>query len=124
MTKPRIRYDEPSDTLHIAFAPGEPATGIELNEHILLRVDKRESTAVGLTLLNFSLLAQRTEMGPRSFPLTGVATLPPELRELALTLLQSPPVNEYLIISAFTGAGGEMMPITYLQSDKLTSLAA
>lgn len=124
MTEPRIRYDEPSDTLYIAFAPGESATGIELNEHILLRVDKREGTVAGLTLFNFSLLAQRTEMGPRSFPLTGLAALPPELRELALALLQRAPVNEYLTISAFTRAGVEMMPITYLQSDKLTSLAA
>lgn len=124
MTEPRIRYDEPSDTLYIAFAPGERATGIELNEHILLRVDKRERAAVGLTLFNFSLLAQRTEMGPRSFPLTGLAALPAELRELALAVLQRAPINEYLTISAFTRAGAETMPITYLRSDKLTSLAA
>ena len=124
MTEPRIRYDEPSDTLYIAFAPGESATGIELNEHILLRVDKREGAAVGLTLFNFSLLAQRTEMGPRSFPLSGLASLPSEVRELALGLLQRAPVSDYLMISAFTRAGAEMVPITYLQSEKLTSLAA
>jgi hypothetical protein len=32
MSEPTIRYDEPSDTLYISFAPGEVATGIELNE--------------------------------------------------------------------------------------------
>ncbi|MBU2611821.1 MAG: DUF2283 domain-containing protein, partial [Chloroflexi bacterium] len=40
MKKPIINYDEASDTLYISFEPGVDATGIELNEHILLRIDK------------------------------------------------------------------------------------
>ena len=47
MTEPQIRYDEPSDTLYVSFAPGESATGLELSDHILLRVDKRRRTAIG-----------------------------------------------------------------------------
>jgi uncharacterized protein YuzE len=57
-------YDEISDTLYVSFVPGEKATGIELSEHVLLRVNKAERRAVGLTLFEYSLLAQRTEMGP------------------------------------------------------------
>lgn len=35
-------YDELSDTLYVSFVPGQAATGIELNDHILLRVTKEE----------------------------------------------------------------------------------
>ncbi len=42
-----IKYDEIGDTLYISFAPGEKATGIELNEHLLLRVNKMERRPVG-----------------------------------------------------------------------------
>ena len=31
MKKPIFNYDEVSDTLYVSFAPGEKATGIELN---------------------------------------------------------------------------------------------
>ena len=75
MSEPIFNYDEMSDTLYVSFSPGEDATGIELSDHILLRVNKKEGRAIGLTFLDYSLLAQRTEVGPRSFPLTGLAGL-------------------------------------------------
>lgn len=53
--EPRVAYDEPADTLYIAFFPGECATGLSLSEHILLRVNARERRAIGITLLDFSL---------------------------------------------------------------------
>jgi uncharacterized protein YuzE len=123
MDEPTIRYDEPSDTLHVSFVPGQPATGVELNENILLRVDRARRIAVGLTVLNFSLLAQRTEMGPRSFPLTGLAELTEETRELALDLLLRSPVSEFLSVSAFTPADvlGDSIPIACLQAERVTS---
>jgi uncharacterized protein YuzE len=124
MAEPEIRYDEPSDTLYISFAPGESATGLELSEHILLRVDKRERHAVGLTLMDFSIMTQQTELGPRSFPLSGLALLSADMRELATELLHSEPVCEYLSLSAFTSPGRETVPISQLRADKLTSLAA
>lgn len=126
MEDPSIHYDEPSDTLHVAFASGQGATGLELNENILLRVDKRARAAVGLTVFNYSLLAQRTEMGPRSFALTGLAELSPELRELALALLLSEPVSEFLSISAYSPMGnpGALVPISSVHSNRITSQAA
>jgi len=63
MTEPVFSYDEVSDTLYISFVPGEAATGIELTDHILLRVNKRERRVIGLTLLDYSLIAQTTEIG-------------------------------------------------------------
>jgi uncharacterized protein YuzE len=126
MDQPTIRYDEPSDTLHVEFVAGRSATGLELNENILLRVDKAARAAVGLTVLNYSLLAQRTEMGPRSFALTGLAELSQPLRELALTLLLSEPVSEFLVVSAYSPAAdlGQMVPITSIQADRVVAHAA
>jgi len=112
MTKPVFNYDETSDTLYISFTPGETATGIELNEHILLRINKTEGRAIGLTFFDYSLLAQKTELGPRSFPLTGLNDLSVELKELILSIIQKPPVNEILFISAYTPSMIETIPIT------------
>lgn len=88
---------------------------IELNDHILLRINKAERRAVGITLLEYSLLARRTEMGPRSCPLTGLGELPDALRELVLDILLPPPISDILSVSAYTLSPVETIPITSLQ---------
>jgi uncharacterized protein YuzE len=115
MSKPVLNYDEESDTLHVSFAPGESATGVELNDHILLRIDKAGRRAVGLTFFDYSILAQKTEIGPRSFPLTGLTALSDELREIVLDILARPPVSDVLSVSAYTPSLAETVPITSLQ---------
>lgn len=116
MEKPILNYDEVSDTLYIAFEPGEKATGIELNDHILLRINKSKRKAIGLTFFNYSVLVQRTEMGARSFPLTGLAELSAELAETVLSILLQPPVSDILSLSAYTPSFfTETTPITALQ---------
>jgi uncharacterized protein YuzE len=115
MEKPIFNYDEVSDTLYVSFEPGEKATGIELNDHILLRINKSERKAIGLTFFEYSLLAQKTEVGPRSFPLTGLAQLSDELREIVIDILLHPPLNRILFLSAYTPSFVEMIPITSLQ---------
>jgi len=115
MTPPVFSYDELSDTLYVSFAPGEKATGIELNDHILLRINKRERRAIGLTFFDYSLLAQQAEMGPRSFPLPGLAELSAELREVVVDILQRPPVSDLLFLSTYTPSIVETMPITSLR---------
>ena len=122
MTEPVFNYDEPSDTLYVSFEPGKGATGIELSEHILLRIDKEARKAVGLTFFEYSLLAQKTEMGPRSFPLTGLARLSEELQELVLDILREPPVSDILFLSSYTPSLQQATPITSLRS--LTTTAA
>ncbi len=111
-----MNYDEMSDTLYISFAPGEHATGIELNDHILLRINKRERRAVGITLFEYSFLAQNTEMGHRSFSLSALSDISPELREIVLHILQHPPVSDILALSAYTPSVVETIPIMMLQS--------
>jgi len=115
MTKMNFNYDEMSDTLYISFEPGEKATGIELNEHILLRINKSERRAIGLTFFEYSLLAQKTEIGPRSFPLTGLSEISDELREIVLDILHRPPVSDILSLSAYTPSLIETIPISHLQ---------
>ena len=115
MTTPIFNYDEISDTLYVSYAPGEEATGIELNDHILLRINKQERRAIGITFFEYSLLAQKTEVGPRSFPLSGLSDLSVELRELVLEILRNVPVSEMLTLSAYTPSVVETIPITMIQ---------
>ncbi len=115
MTTPIFNYDEMSDTLYVSFAPGENATSIELSDHILLRIDKAKNKAVGLTFFEYSLLVQQTEVGPRSFPLTGLSQLSDELREIVLDIILHSPVNKILSLSAYTPSAIETIPITLLR---------
>lgn len=113
--EPVFSYDEPSDTLYVSFAPGEEATGVELNDHMLLRISKKGRRAIGLTFLEYSLLAQKTELGPRSFPLTGLAELSDELRATVIDILLRPPVSDILSLSTYTPSVAETIPITSLR---------
>jgi uncharacterized protein YuzE len=117
--RPNTSYDAASDTLYVSFFPGEKATGIELNDHILLRINKAERRAVGLTFFEYSLLAQRTEWGMRSFPMSGLAQLSEELRQLVLEVIQRPPVSDVLSLSAYTPSAAEMIPITWLLPERV-----
>ena len=116
MTEPIFHYDEESDTLYVSFAPGEAATGIALNDHLLLRINKDARRAIGLTLFDYSVLAQPTEAGPRSFPLTGLMQLSADLRAMVLDILRHPPVCKLLYLSAYTPSLAETVPIATLQA--------
>jgi uncharacterized protein YuzE len=73
---PTYAYDKEADVLYISFAPGETSiAAVELNDNILLRFNLPEKRAVGLTLMDFSVLVQMTQLGPRSFPLSVSKTL-------------------------------------------------
>ncbi|MCI0396253.1 MAG: DUF2283 domain-containing protein [Chloroflexi bacterium] len=93
-------YDQEADVLYISFAPGEAATAaVELNSNILLRFNLAEKRAIGVTLMDFSVLVQPTELGPRSFPLDGLEELEPELREAVIEMVTTPPVNQLLHVT-------------------------
>jgi len=121
MGEPIFNYDEMSDTLYVSFHPGEKATGIELNDHILLRINKNERRAIGLTFFEYSLLAQKTEIGPRSFPLSGLAQLSNELQRIVLDILLRPPVSNILTLSTYTPSFVETVPITSLRPVPVTA---
>ncbi|MCY7381881.1 MAG: DUF2283 domain-containing protein [Microcoleus sp. CAN_BIN18] len=116
MNKPNIKYDEISDTLTISLEPGVPATGIELTDHILLRISKTERKAISIILFDYSVLAQKTDMGTRSFSIAaGLSQLSSELREIVFEILLQKPVSDFLHLSAYTLSLVETIPIVSLQ---------
>ncbi len=121
MTETIFKYDEVGDTLYITFIPGKKATGIALNDQLLLRVDKQTRQAVGVTIFDYSYLAQPTDIGVRSLPLTGLADLSDELRALALEILQKPPINAILLVSTYSPSVTETVPIALLQAEMLAT---
>jgi len=90
----RFVYDREADILEIFFGENESATGVELTDYIILRLNKQTRRAISLILLHFSILTERTEYGPRSYPLDKLDEVSEELRELVLHLVTSMPVNQ------------------------------
>lgn len=110
-------YDEDVDILYIAFAPGAQATtAVELNDNILLRFNLAERRAVGITLMDFSVLTQVTPLGPRQFPLTGLQDLDAEWQEMVLDLIAAPPVSYFLTMSALSPSSGAPIPIVAVEN--------
>ena len=117
-TAVRFVYDQQADILELFFGANEPATGVELTDHILLRFNRGTRRAVSLTLLHFSILTERTEYGPRSYPLDKLLAVPDDLREQALQLITSMPVSQFLRLSYFQASPTERIPFTYVESQK------
>jgi uncharacterized protein YuzE len=114
--EPIYTYDKDVDILYISFASGEKATtAVELNENMVLRVNLDEKRAIGITLLDFSVLIQKTQVGPRQFPLSGLQELEPEWQEIVIAILMSPPVNQILQVSMYTAPLMEPVPIALVQ---------
>lgn len=109
-------YDKAADVLYISFSPGEKATtAVELNNNILLRFNRAEKRAIGLTLMEFSVLIQFTDLGPRSFPLVGLGELELDWRETVIEIITKPPVNDILKVSVYTPSLAEAVPITLIE---------
>lgn len=109
-------YDEEVDILYISFSPGEKATAaVELNDNILLRFNRAEKRPIGLTLMDFSVLIQLTELGPRSFPLSGLKELEPEWQETVIEIITTPPVNQILKVSTYAPSLTEIVPIASVE---------
>jgi len=116
-----LAYDETGDILEVVFDGVEATTAVELTDNILLRFNHELALAAGLTILDFSLLARPTEMGPQSFPLTGLNNLPEELRQTVVKILTTPPVNRFLRVSLLCAPPAHL-PITTIE--QLPALAA
>ncbi|MCX6048997.1 MAG: DUF2283 domain-containing protein [Chloroflexi bacterium] len=109
-------YDKEADVLYISFASGEKATtAVELNDNILLRFNRTEKRAIGLTLMDFSVLIQLTKLGPRSFPLLGLAALEPEWQKIVIDLITSAPVNQVLKVSTYTPSLTDEIPVVSVE---------
>lgn len=113
-------YDQEADVLYISFLPEAKATtAVELNDQILLRFDFAAKQVIGLTLLDFSVLIQVTNLGPRHFPLSGLNELEPAWREMVIDLITQPPVNQILKVSVYTPSLAETVPIAQIETPLL-----
>lgn len=113
---PTYSYDQEADVLYVSFAPGEiPTAAVELNENILLRFNRAEKRAIGLTLMDFSVLVQLTRFGPRNFPLSGLEELEPEWQDVVIEIITAPPVNQFLKVSTYMPTPAETVPITSVE---------
>jgi len=114
--EPVYSYDKEADVLYISFSPGEKATtAVELNDNILLRFNRAEKRAVGLTLMDFSVLVQLTNLGPRSFPLSGLDDLEPDWRDTVIEIITRPPVNRILKVSVYTPSLTDTVPVALIE---------
>jgi len=124
MNNPVYSYDKEADVLYISFSPSEKATtAVELNDNILLRFNRAERRAIGLTLMDFSVLVQLTNLGPRNFPLTGLNDLEPDWQDTVIEIITKPPVSQILKVSVYTPSLAESVPIALVEKP-LVPLAA
>ena len=121
--KIRLVYDESGDMMDIFFGENEPATGVELTDHILLRFNLKTGRIVSLTLLHFSILTEQTEYGPRSYPLDKLEELPGNLQELVVGALKTAPVNQFLKLSHLQESPTKSIPFTYVEPFHFASVA-
>jgi len=112
----RLAYDEAGDVLEIVFDGVEATCAVELTDNILLRFHRELGQAAGLTILDFSVLASPSELGPRSFALTGLERLPDDLQEVVARIITTAPVNRFLKVSIFDSFSVHPIPLTYIES--------
>jgi len=115
-TPVRLVYDIEADILEFFFGPNEPSTGVELTDHIVLRVNSKTRRAISLSVLHFSILTERTEYGPRSYALDNLNDVSEDLRKLALQLLTTLPVSQFVKVTHFQASPTKQIPVTYVES--------
>jgi hypothetical protein len=119
----RLVYDEEADILEIFFGENGPATGLELTSSIVLRLDRKAKRILSVMLRHFSILAEQTEYGPRSFPLEKLESLPAEIRELVLRLLTTLPVSQFLKLSHLQASPKKNLPLAYVEAQPMIAYA-
>ena len=87
----RITYDPEGDILYLTFGQSTPATGYQLSDQILLRVDPKTQNAAGLTIFNYAIHASVM----RKLPLPGIED-DPDLKPALLQILTTSPINHFL----------------------------
>ncbi|MFZ4660276.1 MAG: DUF2283 domain-containing protein [Caldilineaceae bacterium] len=120
-----IEYDQDGDMLEIFFQKGPATNAIELAAPIILRFDRESGMAVSLSILTFSRVIEKTELGPRSFRIDGLDALPDALRKIVSNIITSPPVSTFLKVSTYYPQT-EQRPValSYLERSVALPLAA
>lgn len=101
MSETKYNYDQEGDILYVSFGRSEHVVGVELGDHLLLRLDTGKGTAhspraVGLTVL---FPAQLLALGHvPTFALEQLQRLPAGLCAAVLEVLTKPPVSNLLSV--------------------------
>jgi hypothetical protein len=103
MNNPKINYDEEADVLYVSFGRSQHVTGVELTDHILLRLDTGKATgsaprAVGLTFISLARMIAHEGNRPVSIPWAKLSKLPSDLRQAVLAVVTCPPVSDFLSV--------------------------
>ncbi len=109
--KVRLAYDAEADVMEIAFPGVEGDYSIDLTDQIVLHFNRKEGRASGLTFASYRGLSQPAELGPRSFPLTGLSRAPSTLRATVIRILNTAPVNLFLRTSTLIKPRAKALPI-------------
>ena len=99
MSQIKFNYDKEADVLYIAFERSDHVTGVEIGDHLILRLDTGRATgqpprAVGLTVLSPAHLLSIGHMP--TVPLYWISRLKPDLRLAVLEVLSQPPLCDLL----------------------------
>jgi uncharacterized protein YuzE len=87
----RTTYDPEGNILYLTFGQPAEATGDQLSDQLLLRVNPQTGEAAGLTIFNFSVHVHTAQ----EIPLTGIEEVP-EIKARLLRILTSPPLTHFL----------------------------
>lgn len=124
MQSRRISYDEKGDILYLNFS-GNPADSslTIVKDLILLRFNKEEKQAVGLTFLAFSCLLPSPDDGevPR-FRLERLNDFPEHIRSIVWDMITRPPISHYLHVTPGTTRSDSL--VSLIPQPALTGLLA
>ena len=112
----RYEYDAEGDVLDVYFGAKRRAWTVEITDNITVSIDRQTGRAVSLSFLDFAELVRPTSLGPRSFPLTGLADLPLAERELVIRVLTTPPVSVWLDFSTVQTLPDSPFAVTHLET--------
>ena len=120
-----LEYDQEGDMLEIFFERGAASGAIELADPLILRFDRDSGRALSLSILTFSQVGELTELGPRSFPLDGLQTLPGPLRQTVIKMITTPPVTHFLKVMLYAPRSEQpLTPISYIERSAVFPLPA
>jgi hypothetical protein len=117
-------YDRDSDILEIIFRSDEATCAVELTESIILRFDWETAAPLSLSFISLSRLVQPTQYGQIHFQLL-IDEWPAEVQDKVWTMLQTPPLTEFLTLSSYAPAHTEqLIPMATIKPQHLTMQAA
>jgi uncharacterized protein YuzE len=84
-------YDDLSDSLYIFFGTNRPATGVPINDAILLRIDWEKKQLIGLTIFDYKTTCKQGQL-----ELYGLNELDQKSSKFVRTLLKTRPLSQFL----------------------------